>query len=178
MSDLCVRVYTEASFKNQNDHIRPTEGKVILVENKETGGANVVSWKTKKIPRICRSAKAAETRTLDDGIDDAVNISRVIMEIFTGSIDLKRPSQLPVFGLCDSKSLWENLHSTKQCEEKLLRPTIASLKELIELGHVNSINWVPTNLQIADCLTKTGPESKSRFLLKIFSDNMIPTNLL
>ena len=173
LNDMCVKVYTDASFKNQHDSIRSTEGKVILVENEKTGAVNVVSWKTKKIPRICRSAKAAETRALDDGVDDAINISRVIKEIYTGSINLKEPNQIPVYALIDSKSVWENLHSTKQCEEKLLRNTIASLKELIEVGYVNSINWVPTELQLADCLTKIGTESKSRSLMKLFSDNRI-----
>ena len=41
------------------------------------------------------------------------------------------------------------------------------------MGNVNSIDWVPTNLQLADCLTKIGPESKSRSLMKLFSDNRI-----
>ena len=176
LEDMSVKLYTDASFKNQIDGIRSTEGKVILIENKKTGVANVVSWKTKKIPRICRSAKAAETRALDDGIDDAINIARIIREIFTGSIDLKEPNQIPVYALIDSKSVWENLHSTKQCEEKLLRNTIASLKELLDLGYVKSIDWVSTELQLADCLTKLGSESKSRRLMAIFSDNRIAEN--
>ena len=81
LEDLCIKVYTDASFKNQNDNIRSTEGKVIMVENMKSGRMNVIAWKTKKIPRICRSAKAAETRALDNAIDDAINISRIINKI-------------------------------------------------------------------------------------------------
>ena len=173
LEDLCIKVYTDASFKNQNDNIRSTEGKVNMVENMKSGRMNVIAWKTKKIPRVCRSAKAAETRALDDGIDDAINISRILKEIYSGSINLKEPDQIPVYAFIDNKSLWENLHSTKQCEEKLLRNTIAALKELIELGYINSINWVPTDCQLADSLTKKGPISKSRYLLGILSENRI-----
>ena len=77
-------------------------------------------------------------------------------EIYTGVIDLKHPNQLPVVALTDSKSLWESIHNSRQCEEKLLRNNIASMKEMISLGMVNSVDWVPTDKQLADCMTKRG----------------------
>ena len=74
LEELRVKLYTDASYNNLNDKIHSTEGRVLMVENKNTEKLCVISWKTKKIPRICRSVKSAETRTLDDdGIDDAVH---------------------------------------------------------------------------------------------------------
>ena len=171
ISELVVKVYTDASFCNQDDKLRSTAGRVIFVENIYTEKVNLISWKTKKITRVCRSVKSAETRALEDGIGDAVNTARIIQEVYKGDINLKDPEQLPVIALVDNKSLWENLHNTRQCEEKMLRNTIASIKELIDMGMLSKVNWVPTNLQLADCLTKQGNFKTGERLLKIASGN-------
>ena len=88
-----------------------------------------------------------------------------------GEIDLKNPKQIPVVAKVDSKSLWENLHNSRQCEEKILRNTIAGLKELIQLGMVRSVDWVPTNKQLADCMTKKGSFKKGDWLLAVARTN-------
>ena len=51
--------------------------------------ANLFSWKTKKISRICRSVKGAETRALENGLDDAIHFARMVREIYDGHINLK-----------------------------------------------------------------------------------------
>ena len=79
--------------------------------------------------------------------------------------------QIPVEAFTDSKSLWESLHNTRQCEEKLLRNSIAGMKELIELKIVKDVHWVPTAEQLADCMTKYG--KKADWLLKVASRNKL-----
>ena len=173
LEDLVVKVYTDASYNNQDERTRSTEGKVVLVENPNTGLANVVSWKVKKIARVCRSVKSAETRALEDGLDDAVHTARLIHETYKGAINLRKPEQLPVVALTDSKSLWESIHNSRQCEEKLLRNTIAGIKEMLELKMVNSVSWVSTVDQLADCLTKKGTIYSSDWLLGVASSNIL-----
>ena len=171
ISTLRVKVYADASFCNQEGRTRSTGGRVVLLENKNTGLVNIVSWKTKKISRVCRSAKGAETRALDDAIDDAVNTARLVREIYNGNINLKSPEQIPVRALTDSKSLWDSLHNTRQCEEKLLRNSVAGIKELLDLKMVEEVDWVPTDQQLADCMTKKG--KKAEWLLKVSRNNML-----
>ena len=79
---------------------------------------------------MCRSVKAAETRALEEAIDEAVNTARVVKEVYTGKINFKNPQQIPVEALTDSKSLWESIHNSRQCEEKMLRNCIANIKEM------------------------------------------------
>ena len=177
LSDLAVKLYTDASYQNQEDRVKSTEGRIVLIENTKTGSVNTASWKTRKIPRVCRSVKSAETRALEDGIDDAVHTARLLHEIYTGNIDLKNPGQTPVHALTDSKSLWESIHNTKQCEEKLLRNSIASIKEMVGMGMISSVDWVPTDLQLADCLTKSGLSSKSEWLLSVARSNKLHGSL-
>ena len=171
LSDLSIKVYADASYANQLDKVRSTAGRIILIQNKKKGSVNVVSWKTKKIGRVCRSVKSAETRALEEAIDDAVNIARLVTEVYTGKVNLKDPAQIPVEGYTDSKSLWESLHNTRQCEEKILRNSIASIKELMDLKMVEEVSWVPTKHQLADCMTKRG--QTSGWLLRVASHNRL-----
>ena len=172
-SDLIVKVYTDASYNNQDGKTRSTEGKVVLVENPNTGLSNVVSWKVKKIPRVCRSVKSAETRALEDGLDDAVHTARLVHETYKGAINLKEPEQIPVIAKTDSKSLWESIYNSRQCEEKMLRNTIAGIKELLQLKMLDSVDWVSTEDQLADCLTKKGTVNKANWLLGVLSSNTL-----
>ena len=142
------------SFCNQNNKLRSTEGRVILLESNDSKKSNLFSWKTKKISRICRSVKGAETRALENGLDEAVNYARMIKEIFEGEVNLKKPKQINVEALTDNKGLWENLHNTRQCDEKLLRNSVALMKEMLENKEVDKIEWVDTTKMLADILTK------------------------
>ena len=151
--DLRIRIFCDASFINQDNKLRSTEGRAILLENSKSCKSNLFSWKTKKITRICRSVKGAETRSLEDGLDEAIHFSRMIREIYDGEIDLKKPKQIEVVALTDKKGLWENLYNTRQCDEKLLRNSVALIKEMIELNQVKEVEWVETKKMLADVLT-------------------------
>ena len=112
-------MYTDASFNNQPDKLRSTEGRILLLEiEKITGRANAFSWKTKKISRICRSVKGAETRALENGVDEAVHFARMLSEIYFGKVNLKHPAQVEVVALTDNKGLWENLHNSYFSEQQ------------------------------------------------------------
>ena len=170
ISELKVKVYADASFANVDEATRSTSGRVILVENKD-GQVNVVGWKSKKINRVCRSAKAAETRALDDALDEGVHIARILKEIYHGNIDLKAPAQVSVEAVTDNKSLWESIHNTRQCEERMLRSTIACMKELLMMKMIDSIQWVPTHKQLADGLTKKG--RRTDWLMNVLESNTL-----
>ena len=153
---MSIKTYCDASFNNQDEKIRSTEGRVLLLENKESKNVNIFSWKTKKITRICRSVKGAETRALENGLDESIHFARMIQEIYSGKVNLKAPQQIPVRAATDNKSLWENLNNTRPCDEKLLRNSIALVKEMVEKSEVQEVDWVATTDMLADTLTKKG----------------------
>ena len=156
LENLRLKIYTDASFNNQENKIRSTEGRVLMLESKVSTQANIFSWKTKKISRICRSVKAAETRSLEDGLDEAIHYARMVMEIYSGIINLRDPEQIEVVAMTDNKGLWENIYNTRQCDEKLLRNSIALIKEMVDRSEVKLVKWVETNDMLADVLTKKG----------------------
>ena len=83
--DLRIKLYTDASFNHQEGKLKSTEGRVLVLENSK---CNVFSWKTKKIARICRSVKGAETRALENGLDEAIHFARMVKEIYEGEVNL------------------------------------------------------------------------------------------
>ena len=143
----------------------------MLLENKHSSKANLFSWKTKKISRICRSVKGAETRSLETGLDEAIHFARMVREIYDGKVDLKSPKQVQVDALTDNKGLWENLHNTRQCDEKLLRNSIALMKEMVERGEVRKIDWVETSQMLADIMTKQG--GNGSWIKKVVCTNIV-----
>ena len=106
-------MYTDASYNNRDGKTRSTEERGVLVENPKTGLTNIVSWRVKKIPRVCRSVRSAETRALEDGLDEAVHTARLVFETYTGGVNLKKPQQIPVIAKTES------VHNSRQCEEKM-----------------------------------------------------------
>ena len=94
ISELTVKVYADANFGNRDEGTRSTEGRIVLLQSAENTVVNISGWKTKKISCVCRSVKAAETRALENAIDEAVNTARVIKEIYSGQINSRNPEQI------------------------------------------------------------------------------------
>ena len=55
----------------------------------------------------------------------------------------------------------------------MLRNTIAGIKQLIDLNMLESLEWVSSVDQLADCLTKKGNKNKGDWLLQVASDNIL-----
>ena len=115
--------------------------------------------------------KAAETRALENGLDEAVHFARMVHEVYSGVVNLKKPNQIEVNALTDNKGLWENIHNTRQCDEKLLRNSVALIKQMIEVKEVNKIEWVETSGMLADTLTKQGGSGK--WMKEVISRNRL-----
>ena len=167
--DLRIKLYTDASYNNQDSKMRSTEGRVLMMESRRSSKTNIFSWKTKKISRVCRSVKGAETRALENGLDEAIHFARMMKEIFDGKVELKNPKQVEVVALTDTKGLWDNLNNSRQCEEKLLPNSVALIKEMLEKNEVKSVKWVETEEMLADVLTKRG--GNSGWIREILTNN-------
>ena len=95
----------------------------FLVNSK--GLASPLNWKSKTIQQVCKSVKSAETRSLEQGLEDSIYTSRIISEIMTG----KSGSHIPVEHRIDSKTLHDSIISTKPIEEKTMRHLISWIKQ-------------------------------------------------
>ena len=146
---LSLLLYSDASFANLPDKVSSTLGYLVLLVD-HLGGCCVVTWRSNKIDRVCRSVLAAETMALADGMGDLLYLKAVLQELKVLHCDS------PVMCYVDSKSLSESLYSTKLVADKRLRIDIAAIKQVIDRKLVTQVNWCSSGNQLADVLTKRG----------------------
>ena len=58
----------------------------------------------------------------------------------------------------DSDSLQKNLRTTNKLTEKRLNMDLMVIREMVERKEIHNIEWVPTDVQLADCMTKKGAD--------------------
>ena len=56
----------------------------------------------------------------------------------------------------DNRSLKDSIYSTKTLQDKHLIIDITIIKEMITTKEIESISWIESELQLADCLMKRG----------------------
>ena len=147
-----ILVFADAALHNQMDKVTSTQGHVIFL----AAGNNLVapiSWSSKKIRRVIKNILNGECIALSNAIDEAIFLREIIVQVFG-------PGDFPIRAFTDSRSLYDNVYSEKQAEDLKLRREVKSLRQSIELKEIESIKWVPTEIQLANCLTKSTGSSE------------------
>ena len=172
LKDLKILVVTDGSYLRMEEKTKSVGGRFIFLSNLQETKVSPLMWKSKTIPTVCKSAKAAETRAADKAIDDGIACARTIFELYTGS---RGENQLPVTVLTDSQSLLDSIDSTKQVDEKLIRPLVQFMKDAKASNWVTEMRWVDTNLCMADMMTKSGSKLVDKTMAVMRSGNMFDT---
>ena len=141
-------------------------GHIVLLK----GEGNVVvpvSWQSKKLDRNTKNPLASEALAVNEAADTGYLIASMMAEI------MNLP-KLPIIQcFTDSKSLVENLKSTKAVSDKRLRVDVARLRQMIDRNEV-CLHWVEGCNQIADSLKKRGaPFSK---LFEVLNRSLLHVN--
>ena len=82
----------------------------------------MINWKSKVIDKVAQDIKTAETLALENAVDDAIHLTNMISELYTGKLI---GYQIPIVVNEDSKSLIESLYSTKKVKRKTMRVVIS-----------------------------------------------------
>ena len=151
--------YTDASFGNLKGGA--SQGAHIIFLKGQNGHYSPVSWKSKKLKRVVKSTMAAEGQAMTEGADESFAINGFIKEL------LQTESVLPIYVRTDNNSLAQTVYSTKQISDKRFQMDVSVLREMLEKGELMKVEWVTSELQLADCLTKKG--ASSRKLLQALS---------
>ena len=149
---LRICAYSDASHANLPDG--GSQGGQIVFLKDELGQMSPISWVSRKVRRVCRSTKSAETLSMLDAIDTSIWLSHILSELlgYTKVITV----------ITDNEGLKDSAYSTTAVEEKRLRVEIASIRETIR-DRLVKVEWVLKVDQLADVLTKQGA-SRDRLL--------------
>ena len=153
--ELCsIICFSDAAFANLKNG--SSQGGFIIFLCKSDKNYAPISWKSRKIQRVVRSTLAAETLAMKEALEECFIIRSMLLEIY------KRDAKSGLFAIycyTDSKLLLESVHSTKTLKEKRLKVDVCVILEMLEKKEIESINWCPSNRQLADCLTKSSVSS-------------------
>jgi hypothetical protein len=163
LNNLSLEVYADAAYGGIDKDMKSTEGFIILLRG-DNDRCSPIAWRSRIIPRVCKSVKTAETVALEDATDMAIGIGRQLKQVITGKV---QAIPVPIWSYSDSKALIESTKSTKPVDEQPMRMHIERLKDHIKKGFVTGYKWVPTTDQLADPLTKAkAPTIELRRVLK------------
>ena len=150
LENSALVVYSDASLGNLLNG--GTQGAYLIGLLGQEGYFSPICWSSKKVRRVVRSTLAGETLAMADDVDSGIYVASLYSELMCGSFD----KSLKIICLTDCKSLYEAVKSQKSVREKRLRIEISGLKESLEQGWIDGLNWISTKDQLADCLTKKG----------------------
>ena len=115
-----------------------------------------------------KSPLASDVMSATDAADSGFMVASIVKELY----DMEK---LPVIELhTDSKSLKEHLGTKKVIQDSRLWVDTARLREMVEIGEVH-VTWVPTELMLADCLTKK--DASSYLLRQVLASGKLPEDL-
>lgn len=170
---LSIVAYCDASLTNMADKVSSGEGFLVFLVD-SSGNACLLNWKSKKVKRVVHSTLAAEGLSLTDCNGDASYIRNVVEELLFGD---SRKHKIPIKIYTDSIQLRKALYSTHMVTEKLLRITIAEMKQVISNTSENTqVKWVKSSNMLSDCLTKTGASTME--LCKVLEEGFIDVHNL
>ena len=151
VKDWILLGVTDASNKSVHQ-VFAVGGHVIMLVNKHTNKAAVLTWSSKKIDRVCNSSLAAETLSLQKMAGNMFYIRQMLKQIFGAVAD-----KIPGLALTDNQDLYSCVHNLKACEDKRLLADIIGIKQaIVDDKTITELRYIPKEVMIADCLTKTG----------------------
>ena len=171
---LGICFHSDAGFANAKGNA--TQAGYILgfvdakLETNEPSLWSPFCWKSYKLPRVVSSTLGAEAQSFSTACALAEWMSLMVVEAKRGIFDLRAVRDLPktpivsnlapknetITGITDCKSLYDHLtslSSVAKVEDKRVAIDLAILKQCMARTGL-SVRWCPTELMIADGLTK------------------------
>jgi hypothetical protein len=156
IKDAEIVCYVDASHGNLKGGA--SQGAHIIFLKGKNGNFSPISWRSKKLKRIAKSSMAAEGQALSDGADESFAVQGFIRELHYSR------AELPITIRSDNYNLTQTVYSTNQIADKRLQMDLAIIREMLEKKELAKVEWVPGEMQLADCLTKKGASSRKLML--------------
>ena len=139
-------VYADASF-GSGEEGHSQLGFIICLKD-EKGNKCPIQWKSQKSKRVAKSTIEAESLAIGEAAEACIYLNELWYEAFG--------RRMKVSVKTDSKTLEKAAKSTTSVRSRKLRIKISALREMLETGEINDLQWVDTKSQIADVFTKEG----------------------
>ena len=126
-----------------------SQGGLIIFLKDRLGFKCPLYWRSKKLERKVKSTIAAENLALNEGAEHSIYLAHILRQLIDGI-------RVKIKCYTDNKSLVEALASTKKINNPMLNIDTLILREYLERGVIESVEWIRGDQQLADPLTKIG----------------------
>jgi hypothetical protein len=144
---LYIACYGEASLSNNPDKVSSQIGGVVALRDK-CGNVQVLSWFSKKYPRVVSSILAGETIAAVTVFDLAFAIQHALEEA------TQRKLELELFLFTDSYSLFQTIIRYQSVREKRLLVDHSILRQGYRKKEIANVGFVLSEYMVADPMTK------------------------
>ena len=144
--NLYWEAYADVSFGNVEDGHTQLGYIISLTDGRRRCP---MWWKSRKSRRVAKSTIEAEALSVGEVIEGVIYFNRLWEEI-VGDRKLKAVVKT------DSRTLMTAIKSSTGVSSKRLKIEIAAIRETIETGEIQEVQWIAGKKQIADILTKAG----------------------
>ena len=145
--EVTLECYTDASLQNLKKS--NSQGGLIIFLKDRSGSKCPLYWRSKKLERKVKSTIAAENLALNEGAERSIYLAHILRQLVD---DIR----IKIKCYTDNKSLVEALASSKKIDNPMLSIDTLILKEYLERGIIESVEWIRGDQQLADPLTKIG----------------------
>ena len=144
-----VVTFCDASFGNLPNGGSQGAFFTFLIDS--NGMYSPIDWQSRRLKRVVKSTVAAECLAAIEAAENVVLLSTALKTILNDS-----ECSIRCLIYCDNKNLVNAVHSSTKVEDQRLQIDVCVLRNMISNGELSKFYWVPTTLQIANCLTKQG----------------------
>lgn len=158
LSSCRIVGFTDSSFANLPD--RGSQGGYLIFICDMNGVYSLIAWQSRRIKRVVKSSKAAECLAAVEATEACLALNALLSDMLYSSEPM-----IPISILSDNKSLVDHVHSSTPVADKRLQIDIGVLRDTYQRKEIQEFRWIPTELQAANALTKTG--CSTQYLLDI-----------
>ena len=162
-NDMLLVAYGDSGFGNAPNG-KSQGGLVVVATSKQAlegpQEASLMEWRSYRHQRVLRSTLAAEAASLDKAEDYGNFLAAMLSEMHDASHQATmRAPLIEVLPVTDARSLWDAVHRlTTSFQEKRVEISIAALRQ-----QCRNLRWVPTEMQMADAMTKRSRVLRDQF---------------
>ena len=157
-----LTVFADASRGNLGNKIESTVAYIIFLSDgykkNQKNKCCVLAWSAKKAKRVCTSTLDAEAMALNNGCQAAIVMKKHILEILNWEEDL-----ISIEAYTDCMDVYKSIVEKNKADtaatmkgDKLSALDIAAVKGYMQEKMIDDLQFVYSDMQLADTLTKLG----------------------
>ena len=165
LKNLCFPCFSDASYGVRPDGSSQGGFMILLTHKKALQGEqtdyNIMSWRSFKLPRVCRSSLSAEAQACSVAVDEMMLLRTMLSLMLDPRQDPKVPATATWVGeaavVVDAKALYDalKLPGFNSQHDKRTGIEIICIQEELERQEAK-VRWVSSEMMLADGLTKIG----------------------